>query len=285
MPELPEAERGRRLLHDTCVGRTVTSVFVDRDDRIVFDNVAPRTWARAIRHQRLTDTGRHGKYIWLATDKEVWASMHFGMTGQFHVRGPESLPLADRPRFCKFELTLDDGRRLAMTNPRRLGRVRLHRTVPTEDAPLNNLGPDPFHAMPGLDAFREQLGRRRTAIKALLLDQGFLAGIGNWIADEVLYQAGINPHTRAHELSPEASAGLHTAITNVIETACAANADKDLFPDDWLFHYRWGKGRGANRGGESGRHPASGGELPSGKPITFDQIGGRTTAWVPHVQS
>ena len=80
--------------------------------------------------------------------------------------------------------------------------------------------------------------------RRLLLDQSFLAGIGNWIADEVLYQARVHPESSASALDAEAVRRLHKAIVDVLALAVKVEADHTKFPSDWLFHFRWGKGKG-----------------------------------------
>jgi len=175
------------------------------------------------------------------------------------------------PRFTKVEVVFSNGVRLAFTDPRRLGRVRL---VESGDALpcLAGLGPDAFTGMMPLAEFERALAVRSLPIKALLLDQAFLAGIGNWIADEVLYQSGIHPETAAHALSLMQAAALHAQIVAVISTACSVDADSSKFPAEWLFHRRWGKGKGAS--------PVT----SAGHPITFITVGGRTSAVVQAVQ-
>ena len=96
-------------------------------------------------------------------------------------------------------------------------------------------------------------------------------GVGNWVADEVLYQAAIHPEAPCRSLSQVQSQKLHTAVLCVINIACAANADAAQFPPEWLFHYRWGKGAGGAR-------------VPGGGAITFLTVGGRTSAVVLPVQ-
>jgi len=94
--------------------------------------------------------------------------------------------------------------------------------------------------------------------------------VGNWIADEVLYQARIAPSRRAHTLTAAEAARLRARLRSVVATAVAARADHARFPRGWLFHHRWGRNAAARTaGGERIRH------------IT---VGGRTTAWVPTVQ-
>ncbi len=155
-----------------------------------------------------------------------------------------------------------------MTNKRRLGRIRL-RDDPARELPISRLGFDPLLDLPSPQRFVDALHSRSTTIKALLLDQTFAAGVGNWIADEVLYQARIDPRRRANALSVAEAKRLRTKLKWIIETAVLVDADKSLFPRDWLFHRRWGRKRGTTI---------------RGKPIEFLTIGGRTTAWVPAVQ-
>ena len=147
------------------------------------------------------------------------------------------------PRFTKVEFAFDDGTRLALSDPRRLARMHLV-ADPLADAPIGELGPDAYLAMPPLKEFAALLGKRAPPIKALLLDQSFLAGIGNWIADEVLYQARVHPESAACALDGGAVARLHTAIVAVLAHAVKVEADDTQFPRDWLFHFRWGKGKG-----------------------------------------
>ena len=106
-----------------------------------------------------------------------------------------------------------------------------------------------------------------TPIKALLLDQAFAAGVGNWIADEVLYQARIDPRRRADELSPVETRRLRAKLKSVVEMAVRVDADKSRFPRGWLFHRRWK------------RDPTA--TTLRGDRIEHLTIGGRTTAWVP----
>jgi formamidopyrimidine-DNA glycosylase len=156
-----------------------------------------------------------------------------------------------------------------MTDGRRLGRIRLRRD-PTTEPPISLLGWDALHELPPPARFRAMLRERKAPIKAVLLDQSFSAGVGNWIADEVLYQAKIAPRRRADTLTSQEAGRLRTKIRSVMKTAVGARSDSDRYPRGWLFHHRWGRNAEARTArGERIRH------------IT---VGGRTTAWVPAVQ-
>ena len=117
------------------------------------------------------------------------------------------------------------------------------------------------------------LRERKSPIKAVLLDQAFAAGIGNWIADEVLYQAGIAPKRRASTLSAAEGRRLLAKIRSVIGLAVRSGSDSDRYPRWWLFHRRWGHRRGGP--------PAT---TVRGEHIRHETVGGRTTAWVPTAQ-
>jgi formamidopyrimidine-DNA glycosylase len=275
MPELAEVEFGRKLAHAAAVGRTVVEADV-APDAIVLDGAAPRTVRDALTGATVTGTGRHGKHLWIELDRRPWLLLHFGMTGHLRVRGRAPIQLegdsrerdeAWPPRFTKLRLVLGDGGELAFTNARRLGRIRL-RDEPLEEPPLRRLGFDPLLSMPDAAAFAALIGRRRGLVKGLLLDQTFAAGVGNWIADEVLYRAGIAPTRRVESLSRAEQDRLRRELRHVVTTAVRVDADKERFPRTWLFHRRWGKVAGTI----------------GGHVIAFDTVAGRTTAWVPAVQ-
>ena len=277
MPELPEVERGRRLVERVAVGRTIVKVRCARDS-IVFENVGPARMRKALLGRCVLAVRRRGKHIWFELDERPWPTFHFGMTGAFHTPGTKQLKLASSsrrtddawpPRFVKIHLSFDDGGELVMTNKRRLGRVRLREDPPNEP-PISELGFDPLLDLPSPERFAELLSRRSALIKALLLDQSFAAGVGNWIADEVLYQARIDPRRRAHELARHEIDRLRRRLKSVIEKAVAVDARKDRFPKTWLFHYRWGKNDAA--------------VTARGEKIEHITLAGRTTAWVPEVQ-
>src|SRR5262245_33613743 len=277
MPELPEVEAARRAMRRAAVGRRIVSLRC-ADDPIVLEASSPRL-RRALVGRRVLDVRRHGKHLWLVLDRRPWPVFHFGMTGGFHQpkrRGTHLVSYGSRhpaevwpPRFTRLCLTLDDGNELAYADARRLGRVRLRHDPPSEP-PVSLLGFDALHELPPPRRFRQLLRARSAPLKAVLLDQTFAAGVGNWIADEVLYQARLDPRRRANTLSAAEADRLRVKLRSVIVTSVRALNDSDRYPRTWLFHDRWGRDPGA---------------LTSrGEPIRYVTIAGRTTAWVPSVQ-
>jgi len=275
MPELPEVERARRIATKVAQGRRIVEARC-ADDAIVFEGVAPTRFRRALVGRRVRGVRRHGKHLWFELDRRPWPCLHFGMTGGFHTApgGPRVKLKSSRkrpdhawpPRFTKLHLVFDDGGELVLADARRLGRIRL-RQDPAHEPPISLLGFDAHRALPVPGRFRELVRHRGAPLKALLLDQGFAAGVGNWIADEVLYQARLDPRRRASSLSDAEIERMRSALRHVMDTAVRLSNDSDRYPRGWLFHRRWGKNpRAVTRTGERIRH------------IT---VGGRTTAWVP----
>lgn len=274
MPELPEVEHARSVIERVAVGRRIVRV-EQADDPIVFPDGAGAI-ERALAGRAVVAAHRHGKWLWLELDRAPHLLAHLGMTGSWRTPDDEPLRLEsspkelDRgwpPRFTKLTLELDGGRRLAFTNARRLGRVLL-REDPTSEPPLSELGFDPLIALPRLPRFRALLASRRGVIKGLLLDQTFAAGVGNWMADEILYQARVDPRRAIDTLTGDEVQRIHAALRDVVRVAVAADAVSDRYPKRWLFHHRWEKGT----------------RTAEGEPIAHTTVAGRTTAWVPSCQ-
>ena len=279
MPELPEVEAARRLLTHAAVGRRIVSARVIPDP-IVFQGVSPVRVRRALVGRRVVAAHRHGKHLWLELDQRPWPCFHFGMSGGIEVRGRQRQRLMVEgrrareepwpPRFLKLHLTLDDGGEVVFRDARRLGRVRL-RHDPAAEPPISLLGFDALHDVPSPGRLAALFAKRAAPVKAVLLDQSFSAGVGNWIADEVLYQARIDPRRRTDTLTRAEIGRIRSRLRSVISTAVRAGADSDRFPRKWLFHTRWSKRL---------QSPVT----VRGERIRYLTVGGRTTAWVAEVQ-
>jgi formamidopyrimidine-DNA glycosylase len=265
VPELPEVETARRQAERHLRGRRILAV-ATVPDPIVFQGVTPRRFAAALRGRRVVAVRRRGKHLWLELDQRPWPLFHFGMTGSFALYRDD----AERPRFWKAELRVEGGWRLALADPRRFGRLRLQRD-PESERPLAGLGFDVLDALPPGREIAAVLERRGAAIKSVLLDQSLFAGVGNWIADEVLYQARLDPRRPASSLTAAEIGRLRARLRAVVRRAVEVGADADRFPRTWLFHHRWGRATGAR--------------TATGELIAHLTVGGRTTAWVPSRQS
>jgi formamidopyrimidine-DNA glycosylase len=260
VPELPEVETARRRAERALRGQRIVRVAVAQD-ALVFAGTSPAAFAKAVAGRRVLAVRRKGKHLWMELDRRPWPLFHFGMTGSFVLyRDPRA-----RPRFWKVELAAQDGTRLAMPDPRRFGRIRLQRD-PERERPIAGLGFDPLHGLPPVPVLHALLRRRAAPVKAVLLDQSVFAGVGNWIADEVLYQARVDPRRPASSLERREVGLVRARMLAIVRRAVDVGADDRHFPRAWLFHHRWGREEGAR--------------TARGEPIVHLTVGGRTTAFV-----
>ncbi|NOU26901.1 MAG: bifunctional DNA-formamidopyrimidine glycosylase/DNA-(apurinic or apyrimidinic site) lyase [Polyangiaceae bacterium] len=203
MPELPEVEYARRCLHTWMHHATIEAVAVE-DARILDDGTSVRAVVRALEGQRVLEVRRRGKWLRLElagtlSRRSGGASLlfsHLGMTGKWVADAPD----APARRFEKVRLDVVKGRRrrsVRYLDPRLFGRF----VIATQDLPAwTALGPDPLDDALDPVALREKLGRRSGPIKAVLLDQTVLAGVGNIQATEALFYARIDPRRSAKSI-------------------------------------------------------------------------------------
>lgn len=268
MPELPEVETYRRFLDDLLLHQTIVQVEVLDAHVLAVPQAALR---QALTGTTVTGTRRLGKNCFLELSTGQVLALHFGMTGDVGAYRDDH----DRPRFTRVALHLADGLRIAFIDPRKFGRIRLAGSV-AEFQQQKKLGPD------ALDLSPEQLALalrgRKTLLKPLLLDQRLAAGLGNWIVDEVLFQARLHPERAAGSLLPDEVARLHAAIVLVLNTAIEKEANYRHFPTSFLIHAR-----------EWDQYPVAGSEAYKLCPvdqtgIAKKYVGGRATYYCPVCQ-
>jgi formamidopyrimidine-DNA glycosylase len=243
MPELPEVETIARGLAPEIEGRVVTHVVV-RERRL--RTPVARDFARRLAGRTLGRMGRTGKYLVTPLDDGGRWLVHLGMTGRLTLAGADRLPLLHD----HVDVHLNDGRALVYNDPRRFGR-------------LDVLGPDALARVvgPGVDAldagvtgswlFARARGRR-TSIKALLMDQRQIAGLGNIYVNELLFRAGLRPRRRAARLTRGDCGRGATAVRAVLDEAIARGGSSisdyrdgfdraGSFQDDHLVYDRAGE--------------------------------------------
>ena len=279
MPELPEVESSRRLLESVLLGKRIVKAEAEDDEKLFVDCAASLFCSNLLAGATVTGVHRRGKHLWwqFADASVLTPLFHFGMTGSFAVRGVGATKYKSfsvdmsswPPKFSKLTLELSDGTAVAFTDPRRFARIRLLPGDPTVVAPVSGLGPDMLLSPPSLEAWTKCLASRSAPIKAVLLDQSIACGVGNWVADEALFQASVHPESPANALSPQDVAAVLDCCVRVCREACAVDADSDKFPPHWLFHVRWGK---------------KAGKTSTGHAIAFETVGGRTSCYVPALQ-
>ncbi len=207
MPELPEVETTARLIRPRLLGREIAAARV-RWERSL-GGLSAAAFGRRVRGARVVSVWRRGKLILLdlerAGELAGWLVCHLGMTGRLLVEEAGTPP----GPWARVSLGLDDGRRLHLVDPRKFGRLEVVRDL--EDR-LGHLGPEPLGGeFTGAWLIRALRSRRRR-LKPLLLDQGFLAGLGNIYADESLHRARLHPLRASHRVPAEAARRLHAAI-------------------------------------------------------------------------
>jgi formamidopyrimidine-DNA glycosylase len=249
VPELPEAERARQTLEQV-LGRRVAAV--DDADTYVCRPHAPGEMADALVGHKLLSAHRRGKFLWLETEDGPRLGLHLGMAGRIVLEDQ-----GQHPRWDRFAVTFSDGTRFALRDRRRLGRAVLN-------PDFSHVGPDA--ARVSRNVFRRRIGAGKAPIKARLLDQKWISGVGNLLADEALWRARIAPGRSVAELSTEELDRLRRELRAAIRAAIAKGG----------VH----TGRFVPARGRDGACPRDG-----HAPLERDTIGGRTTYWCPVCQT
>ncbi|HEY4084518.1 MAG TPA: bifunctional DNA-formamidopyrimidine glycosylase/DNA-(apurinic or apyrimidinic site) lyase [Bryobacteraceae bacterium] len=205
MPELPEVETVVRTLRPAIVGRKILNAEIP-GKRILIGS--RRTAESALAGRKILGVERHGKFIAIRLDRG-WLVVHLGMTGRLLVNG-------DLSKWTHAIFTLDRGM-LVYEDPRQFGRVEYSVDLPER---VQALGPEPLEVP--LDEFRRRLKQRKSPIKAVLLNQAVVRGVGNIYADELLFRAGVNPKRIAATLRPDRVERIWNSMREVLEEAIAS---------------------------------------------------------------
>lgn len=209
MPELPEVETAVRVLREPLVGRTIIGAIFPRPAGRM-TNIPTTEMQERINGQHIRQITRRAKYLLFCLDGDTLV-VHLKMTGHLYV-----LPSAETnpfDRWIRVRFPLDNGEELRFSDSRRFGRVYLC-SDPAEVLP--ELGPEPLDDAFTLAIFRKQIERRSSAVKRLLLDQAFVAGVGNIYADEALHIAGLHPLRGADSLTDDEIERLYHAIRQAL---------------------------------------------------------------------
>ncbi|MGF7186216.1 formamidopyrimidine-DNA glycosylase [Desulfitispora alkaliphila] len=210
MPELPEVETVRKSLEQVVVGKRIESADIFLDKIVKCDN---SEFISHISDKKIINIDRRGKYLLINLEDNLTIVIHLRMTGRL-TAVPASV---DREKYTHLVLYLDDGSELRFADMRQFGTVNLINTGNYETIHgLWTLGPEPLADEFTLEIFKERMKRRKTKVKQVLLNQQVVAGIGNIYADEILFEAGINPERSVDQLSHSELTKLHESIKNVI---------------------------------------------------------------------
>jgi formamidopyrimidine-DNA glycosylase len=210
MPELPEVEYVARQMRETLVGSRITRTEVLWPRAV--SGITPEEFIARLAGRRVIAVGRRAKYLVLTLDSGESVVIHRRMSGNLLLaRADESAP------YTRVMFTLSNGRHLLFTDPRKFGRITV---VAPEELPalFSRIGPEPLDADFTPDALAERLAGHARSIKALLLDQSVVAGLGNIYADEALFRARIHPLRSAATLTAEEIEALHAGIQETLRT-------------------------------------------------------------------
>ncbi len=263
MPELAEVDFFRRRW-DVGVGQTILAVEAHGEKRI-FRGIAPGVFHRQLTGAKLLGSESRGKQMIFRFSRGGWLGVHLGMTGEMRV---ESAGFTGGTH--DHLLLRQRGRTLVFADARLFGRLRFD--VGAEPPSWWKRLPPPLDSAEfTVEALTVFLQRRRgSPLKGVLLDQSRFPGVGNWMADEILWRARLAPSTRGAQVDTRAAKSLWKEIRFVCAGAMRiVSKDYSDPPKSWLFPHRWAKG---------GRCPRDGSLLGRAT------IGGRTTAWCPQCQ-
>lgn len=272
MPELPEVETLAREFRSVLIGRQIAGVRVGWARIIAAPD--PVAFVHQLSGRRICEVARRGKWLLFGLDSGHWLLMHLRMSGRLILEATDA-PLDDP--HTRVVLYLDGGERLRFSDPRKFGRMAL-----TDDPGkiLGDLGPEPLDPALTAERLREMLCARRARLKPLLMDQRFLAGLGNIYADEVLWEAGLHPLRPSDTLSEEEVRRLHRAIQCVLEAAIARQGT--TLPDQ---RYVLPDGRPGEFAPHLAVYGREGEPCPRCRtPIIRIPLGGRSTHFCPRCQ-
>ena len=259
MPELPDIEIFKRYVNATSLHQKIRKVEV-RSEKVLGATSA-RKLRSTLKGRSFESTRRHGKNLFVKLADAGWMLMHFGMTGSLaYFENPD-----DEPPNSRLLFAFENGYHLAFDDARMFGKVDLI-AGPEDYVRERELGPDPLE----LDAasFRDRLRGTKGGVKATLMNQKTLAGIGNLYSDEILFQARIHPRISVAQLDDPALQDLHKQTLRVLNTAIARDAYPQELPDSFLLSHRQ----------EGARCPRGNGQIQK------LQAAGRTSYFCPTCQ-
>lgn len=257
MPELPEVETTRIYLEATALLQPIKAAVV-KDERIL-SGVTAKALELSLAGKQFLSAQRHGKRLFLKLQDDLWLTLHLGLTGRLvYLQAGD-----DEPGHTRLQVSFQNGCRLAFDDTRIFGEVGLIES-PSTFLAERKIGPDALELKK--DGFLGIMRGRRGVIKAALLNQSLIAGLGNLYADEALFQAGICPGSRGlDEIHLET---LFLSIQEVLKTALSTGANLANLPDSYLLPHRH-----------------AGGTCPrDGTLLRHEKIGGRTSYYCPKHQ-
>jgi len=259
MPELPEVESRVKYLKATCLRKEIVKIRVT-DSRVVKD-VSVQKFCKKLRGKSFENVNRKGKFILLGLERGGFLIMHLGMTGDVKYYKKKA------PSYTRITFAFRNGFSLAYLSRRMLQGVWL-KDDPAEHKLIMQMGPDPLSPDFVLGDFIKKLDGRDVNIKTLLMDQTFIAGVGNIYSDEILFQCGISPLRKTSRLKDAELDRIFHETRRVMQEVCAVKADWSRLTDGYLLKQR-----------------SAGGSCPRcSEELRRIKIGGRSSYFCPRCQ-
>ena len=227
MPELPEVETFKRYLDKTSLKQVIKEIQVS-DNRVLSTEEAPLK--KALMSKLFESSIRHGKYLLVYLNPQFLV-MHFGMSGDLKYYNSKDEP----PKFSKVIFQFDNGFNLAYISIRMFGKLSIANSF-EEFIEKKKLGPDAYKM--SFEEFQEALHGRSAIAKNALLNQSFIAGVGNIYSDEILFRTKIHPKTNINSLSDNKVKELYMNIIDVLVYGIKKKGDLGTYSDDFLIPHR-----------------------------------------------
>ncbi len=256
MPELPSVEIFKRYFNSTSLKQEIKSVEIRSPEILI--NIPEHELKNKLKGQEFTASSRYGKYLFARLENNYHLILHFGMNGYLKYFRKEGSP------YIRLLIKFINGNKLAFDDMRKFGKIGLT-SNPEKFLREKNLGPDALEM--DYKTFEELFKKRKGNIKPLLMNQNFIAGIGNLYVDEILYQSSIHPLSRADKLDKVKLQKLFKEMKRVLNKAIRYQDKPYSLPSSFLLPHR---------------HPH--GECPQGGSLEIIKVGGRTTYFCPEHQ-
>jgi len=227
MPELPEVETFKRYIDKTSLKQVIKTIKIN-DNRIL--NLNESDLINSLKNKQFESTTRHGKYLFVYL-KPKYLIMHFGMTGDLEYYNKKE----DDPKYSKVIFHFENGFKLAYISRRIFGRLDIADSI-EEFIRKKKLGPDALKM--SFEDFEEATKRRSAIIKNALLNQSFIAGIGNIYSDEILFKSKINPLNKIDSLDESKLKELFDNIKKVLMFGIEKQGDLSTYPNNFLIAHR-----------------------------------------------
>lgn len=263
MPELPSLEIFKQYFDSTSLNQEIKEINIHNPEILV--DITENDLKEFL-NRYFVSSSRYGKYLFASSSENTLSEdnkflvFHFGMTGFFKYH-PKDEGISPHSRIS---FLFKNGNVLDFDDSRKFGKISISENIP-DFINKKHLGPDALEI--DLSSFKKLFLKRKGHIKPLLMNQQFLAGLGNLYADEILFQSGIHPLRKANQIKNDELDNLYDDMVWVLKKAIEFNDSPRNFPENFLLGHRY-----------------PGGECPKGGKLDIIKVGGRTTYYCPHKQ-